>query len=147
MPPSLSRTVQLRWGELRVIDEDVGIRSQLKQTLIQRLVARLVVRGIGHDSRGSLNPESQAALGMVQPSRGYLVFADLEAFSAVHLAEFPARAHGRKIHREIRQRHLRFKHLLQGIPAKELRAETVELELILLHVERRKKGQPLDVVP
>ena len=63
--------------------------GQLAQALIQLLVTGLVVRGVGHDSRGSLDPESEAALGMVQPPRGHFVIANREAFSTAQFAEFP----------------------------------------------------------
>ena len=43
--------------------------------------------------------------------------------------------------------HLRFKHALQTVAAQEFRAKAIKMEAILWRVKRRKKWQPLNVVP
>ena len=55
MPPALFRGGQLFGRELRVVDKNVRARRQLPQTLVQLGVARLVVRGVHHRSRGGLD--------------------------------------------------------------------------------------------
>ena len=44
-------------------------------------------------------------------------------------------------------RHLRFKHALQAVVAQKFRAETIKVELAARGIERREKGNALDVVP
>jgi len=147
MAPALARGGKLRGSELRVVDEDVCVCGEFAEVFVQGGIAGLVVGGVDDDAGGSLDAEAEATLRMVEPARGYLVFADLESVAAAQLAELSARAHGREVHGKIGQGHLRFEDLAQGVAAKKLRAEAVKLEFVILDVEGSEEGQTLDVVP
>ena len=147
MSPPFPRGSQLVGRELRVVDENVRARHEFSEAFVQLGVSRLIVGGVCHRARRRLNAESQAALRMVQPARGDFVFADGERFTSVHFVEFAFRGHHRHVHRKIRYGHLRFEHLLQAVGSQEFRAEAVKLKFVLLHVERRKKRDSLNMIP
>ena len=145
--PALARGGELLRRKLRVVDEDVGAGGQLEQALVQLRHTRLVVRGIDNRARRRFQAESQAALRMVQPARGHLCGANLVLVAVAHLGKFARRRHRGNVHREIRMGHLRFEDLFQAVRPEEPRAKTVKVEAVALRIERRKKRNPLDVVP
>ncbi len=147
MSPPAPRAGKLFRRILRVIDKNIRAFGQFAQTFIQFGIARFVVRRVSHRPRRGFDSEAQAALRVVQPARGDLVFPDGERVSARDLFEFSFRVHRRQIHGEIRQRHLRFKDLLQAVAPENFRAETIELKFIVFGVKRREERNPLNVIP
>jgi hypothetical protein len=53
-------------GILGVVDQEVGVTGQIPNGVVAFQVARLVVGGVYDDSLIGLDPESQAALRMVE---------------------------------------------------------------------------------
>src|SRR5260370_34234362 len=84
---------------------------------------------------------------MIQPAQRDFIFANGEYVSAGHFLEFSFRIHRRQVHRKIRQRHLRFKDLLQAVASEKFRAKTIELKLVVFGVERREERYALNVIP
>jgi len=147
MPPAFFCGGQLFGSELRIIHKNIRARRQFRQALVQLGIARLVIGGIHHGACRSLDAESQAALRVIQPARGNFVFPDAKRVAAVHFLELALGVHCRHVHREIRQRHLRFENLLQAVAAQKFRTETIKVKVIIFGVQRREKWDSLDVVP
>ncbi len=84
---------------------------------------------------------------MIQFTRGDGVFTDLEDVAAFDFLEFSLGAHGGEIDGEIRKRHLRFKNLLETVASEKFGAKAIEVKFVGFRVERREKGNSLDVIP
>jgi len=147
MAPSLARRRQQFGSKLRVVDKDIRARGKFQQTFVQLRIARLVVRRVHNGAGGSLKSKAEAPLRMMQPARRYLRARHANLVPAAHFGKFPLRAHRVQVHREIRIRHLRFKHALQAARAQILRPETVKMEAVLFRVQGREKRDALDVIP
>ena len=132
---------------MRVVDENIRAGREFPQTLVEFGVARFIVRGIHHGAGGSLKPETQAALGMVQPAGRDARARHLEMIAAADFRKFALGAHGVQVDWKIRIGHLRFKDTLQAARSQVLGPETVKMKAILFRIQRRKKRNALDVVP
>src|ERR1700722_2377950 len=114
MAPPLAFCGQLFGSKLRVVDKNIRSLGELQQTFVQFRIARLVIGGVHDGSRRSFKTEAEAALRMMEPPGDHLRARNTDLVSAAYFCKFTLRAHGVEIHREVRIRHLRFKHALQA---------------------------------
>ena len=115
MSPSLSRRLKLFRRELCIVNENIRSGSQFAQAFIKFRLPRLVISRVRHDAGGRFDSKSQATLRMIQPVRRDFVLANFERIAAVQFLELSLCAHRGHIHGKIRNRHLRFEHLLQAV--------------------------------
>src|SRR3984893_11512490 len=144
--PAFSR-LHLLWCVLRVIDENIGALRQFLKRRVEFGNAWLVIGGVHDHTGGRLETKAPAALGVVERSDRDARVPQSKLVAAGYLGEFTASRHIAEIHGKIRPRHLRLEHPLQAIVPHKLRAKAVKSELVARRIQRRKKWNPLDMVP
>src|SRR6266849_6268604 len=117
MAPAAASAGELLGRVLRVVDEDVGAGGELAKALIELGVAGLIIGGIDDRARWRVDAKAQAALRVVEPTGSDFVLADLEGVAAGDFLELALGGHGRHIHGEIGDGHLRFEDLLEAVAA------------------------------